>query len=61
MAIQEHLPDCRTLLTARFARLATVRQSLASGLGGLVLKSSRRTSAMPYAACTRAAVSSTPN
>lgn len=40
MAIQEHLPDCRTLLTARFARLATVRQSLASGLGGLVLKSS---------------------
>ncbi len=43
MAIQEHLPDCRTLLTARFARLATVRQSLASGLGGLVLKSSRPT------------------
>ncbi|WP_432054895.1 response regulator transcription factor [Streptomyces sp. bgisy022] len=38
LAIQEHLPDCRTLLTASFARLATVRQSLASGLGGLVLK-----------------------
>ncbi|WP_189215832.1 MULTISPECIES: response regulator transcription factor [Streptomyces] len=41
--IQEHLPECRTLLTARFARLATVRQSLASGLGGLVLKNSHPT------------------
>ncbi|MEV4432836.1 response regulator transcription factor [Streptomyces sp. NPDC049585] len=38
--IQEYLPDCRTLLMARFARLATVRQSLAAGLGGLVLKKS---------------------
>ncbi|MFG3496452.1 DNA-binding response regulator [Streptomyces sp. NPDC047928] len=38
--IQEYLPDCRTLLMARFARLATVRQSLTAGLGGLVLKKS---------------------
>nr|WP_094791567.1 response regulator transcription factor [Streptomyces kasugaensis] len=38
--IQGYLPDCRILLTARFARLATVRQSLAAGLDGLVLKNS---------------------
>ncbi|MEI5034648.1 response regulator transcription factor [Streptomyces sp. S1A(2023)] len=40
VAIQEHLPDCRTLLLAGSARLRTVRESVASGLGGLVLKSS---------------------
>ncbi|MYR96311.1 DNA-binding response regulator [Streptomyces sp. SID4937] len=40
MAIQEHLPDCRTLLIADSVRLSTVRESVASGLGGLMLKSS---------------------